>query len=201
MNYLAHIHLAHLTNTSMLGNFLGDFVKGSDLSHLNDEHQLGVILHRKIDSFTDTHGQVKALRNLFPKSIRRMSGVVIDIYFDHLLCAHWTRFSEPALDNLLEHFYIEIQDYPNNISDRFTHVRHGLLTYRWLADYQHSENCERSFLQIEKRLTNRVIFANEAMQFIQQNESELQARFLDFYPELIEFSDAKAVELRILNER
>jgi acyl carrier protein phosphodiesterase len=201
MNYLAHIHLAHITDTSMLGNFFGDFVKGSDLSHLNDEHQLGVRLHRKIDSFTDSHVQVKALRNLFPKSIRRMSGVVIDIYFDHLLCAYWERFSEPALDKLLEHFYIEIHDYSNHISDRFTQVRHGLLTYRWLTDYQHPENCERSFLQIEKRLTNRVIFAHEAMQFIQQNESELQARFLEFYPELIEFSHAKAVELRRLNER
>lgn len=201
MNYLAHIHLAHITDTSMLGNFFGDFVKGSDLSHLHDEHQLGVRLHRKIDSFTDNHIQVKALKNLFPKSIRRMSGVVIDIYFDHLLCAHWERFSEPDLDKLLEHFYIEIQDYPNNISDRFTQVRHGLLTYRWLTDYQHSENCERSFLQIEKRLTNRVIFAQEAMQFIQQNESEIQARFLNFYPELIEFSHAKANELRMLTER
>jgi acyl carrier protein phosphodiesterase len=201
MNYLAHIHLAHITDTSMLGNFFGDFVKGSDLSHLNDEHQLGVRLHRKIDSFTDTHVHVKALRTLFPKSIRRMSGVVIDIYFDHLLCAHWDRFSEPALEKLLGHFYTEIHDYSNHISDRFTQVRHGLLTYRWLTDYQHSANCERSFLQIEKRLTNRVIFAHEAMQFIQQNESELQARFLDFYPELIEFSHAKAVELRTLNER
>jgi acyl carrier protein phosphodiesterase len=200
MNYLAHIHLAHITDTSMLGNFLGDFVKGSHLSHLRDEHQLGIRLHRKIDSFTDSHAQVKALQNLFPKTIRRMSGVVIDVYFDHLLCAHWDRFSEQDLDKLLNQFYAEVQDYRDNISERFDLVRHGLLTYRWLTDYQHSKNCERSFLQIEKRLRNRVIFAHEAMQFIQQNESELQIRFLDFYPELIEFSHAKASDLRIVTE-
>jgi acyl carrier protein phosphodiesterase len=197
MNYLAHIHLAHITDTSMLGNFFGDFVKGSDLSHLNNEHQLGVRLHRKIDGFTDGHAQVKALRGLFPKSIRRMSGVVIDIYFDHLLCANWARFNDRDLDKLLAHFYAEIEQYSDNISDRFEQVRHGLLRYRWLSDYQHAESCERSFLHIEKRLSNRVIFAHQATQFIQQNEHELHTGFLSFYPDLIAFSHAKVEALKI----
>jgi acyl carrier protein phosphodiesterase len=197
MNYLAHIHLAHITDTSMLGNFFGDFVKGSDLSHLNNEHQLAVRLHRKIDSFTDSHAQVKALRRLFPKSIRRMSGVVIDIYFDHLLCANWARFSERDLDRLLAYFYDEVQQHTDNISDRFEQVRHSLLRYRWLSDYQHVESCERSFLHIEKRLSNRVIFAHQATQFIQQNENELHTRFLSFYPELIAFSHAKIKALKV----
>lgn len=195
MNYLAHIHLAHVTDTSMLGNFFGDFVKGSDLSHLNDEHQLGVQLHRKIDSYTDSHAQVKALRALFPKSIRRMSGIVIDIYFDHLLCANWAQFTDRELDKLLGHFYAEVEQYPHNISERFQQVREGLLTHRWLADYQSAESCERSFLQIERRLGCRVLFANEAGEFIQKNEQELRAGFLAFYPELIAFSHAKVEEL------
>lgn len=197
MNYLAHIHLAHITNTSMLGNFFGDFVKGSDLSQLDEAHQLGVRLHRSIDCFTDSHAQVKALRSLFPKPIRRMSGIVLDIYFDHLLCVHWAYFTDRELDGLLIHFYDEVERFSSNVSDRFQRVRQGLLDYRWLADYQNPAACERSFIQIEKRLGSRVLFAAEAAQFIQQNNHELSERFLRFYPELIVFSQRKAESLRV----
>ncbi len=191
MNYLAHIHLAHLTNTSMLGNFLGDFVKGSDLSHLAVEHQQGVRLHRKIDSYTDRHAEVKALREIFPKSIRRMSGVVIDVYFDHLLCQHWSAFSDHNLDNLLDGFYLEIERHSNLIGGRFPHVRAGLIEYRWLSDYQELASCERALYQIEKRLNGRVVFAKEAMQFVAQNAAEFNQGFLRFYPDLIEFTVEK----------
>lgn len=197
MNYLAHIHLAHVTNTSMLGNFFGDFVKGSDLSYLSEEHQIGVNLHRKIDSFTDAHAEVKALRRMFPDSIRRMSGVVIDIYFDHLLCANWETFTRHELDPLLAVFYAEVQQHPGEVSERFQQVRYGLLTYRWLSDYREARHCKRSFVQIEKRLGKRILFADEATKFIAQNEDELRVRFLTFYPQLIEFSQAKAAELRV----
>jgi acyl carrier protein phosphodiesterase len=195
MNYLAHIHLAHVTNTSMLGNFFGDFVKGSNLSHLSDEHQLGVKLHRKIDSFTDGHEHVVALRELFPRSVRRMSGIVIDIYFDHLLCAHWSQFTKPELEHILDRFYTEVQQHPDDVSERFQQVRRGLLNYRWLSDYQEAKNCKRSFEQIEKRLNKRIMFADEAAEFIVEHDAELRERFLSFYPELIDFSHAKAIEL------
>lgn len=195
MNYLAHIHLAHKTNTSMLGNFLGDFVKGSDLSALSDEHQLGVRLHRKIDSYTDNHPDVQELRRLFPKSIRRVSGIVIDIYFDHLLCANWQQFTHDELDKLLQNFYVEVEQHPHTQSERFQQVRQGLLKHKWLSNYQYSESCERSFLQIENRLNKRIVFAKEAMQFIDDKQNELSHRFLNFYPQLIAFSHAKAMEL------
>jgi acyl carrier protein phosphodiesterase len=193
MNYLAHIHLAHLTNTSMLGNFLGDFVKGSDLSHLSIEHQKGVRLHRQIDSYTDGHKEVKALKDIFPKSIRRMSGVVIDIYFDHLLCTHWNAFSNHHLCNLLERFYVEIEQHSKPIGGRFPQVRAGLIEYRWLSDYKELASCERALYQIEQRLRGRVLFAEDAMQFIFENKAEFNQRFLDFYPDLIKFTVDKVM--------
>ena len=83
MNYLAHIHLGYLSQTSLVGNFLGDFVKGSDLSHLNTALRQGVWLHRRIDTYTDQHTAIVELRNLFPKKLRRFSGIALDVYFDH----------------------------------------------------------------------------------------------------------------------
>lgn len=197
MNYLAHIHLAKLSDTSMVGNFLGDFVKGSELSHLDEEHQHGIKLHRRIDSFTDHHKSIKNLRESFPKELRRMSGVVIDIHFDHLLCQHWQSFETESLDDLLSRFYSKLSNFDSPVKGRFQAVRKGLLEYRWLSDYQALSSCERAYYQIEKRLKGKVVFAGAANEFVQNNKTLFSTHFLLFYPQLIQF--VKAESKSILN--
>lgn len=187
MNYLAHIHLAHTTNTSLLGNFLGDFVKGSDLSHLPIELQKGVRLHRSIDSFTDSHACVVALRKGFPSNIRRMSGVVIDIYFDHLLCLHWKQYNSTDMSSMLDTFYDQLARNTVDIGGRFPDVKNGLLNYKWLHEYEQKEAVVRAFHQIEKRLGYRVTFANDAADFIDQNDIEIRHAFSQFYPQLVKY--------------
>ncbi len=55
MNYLAHLHLAAHTHSSLTGNLLGDFVKGALPTGLAAPFDEGIWLHRKIDAFTDGH--------------------------------------------------------------------------------------------------------------------------------------------------
>ena len=190
MNYLAHIHLAHLTQTSMLGNFLGDFVKGNDLSDFSSEIQQGIKLHRSIDTFTDSHEQVLYLKQQFPDTIRRMSGVVIDIYFDHLLCRHWHQFTDLSMDIVLPQFYAELSSHQLNVEGRFKAVEKGLLQHRWLADYVKRDSCMRAFNQIEKRLHHRISFADEANNHLSTHHDELERIFFSFYPELIKHAKA-----------
>lgn len=187
MNYLAHIHLAHLSDTSKLGNFLGDFAKGSRLDHLPEDIQHGVRLHRSVDSYTDKHKDIISLREQFPAPLRRMSGVVIDIYFDHMLCTHWSKFNNLPLQHILAAFYHELQMRSVQVDGRFLAVKQGLLAHRWLADYHHRESCIRAFYQIEKRLKGRVYFAQRADIFIEQHHDAFEKTFLMFYPELIQY--------------
>ncbi len=56
MNYLAHLHLADVANSDMLGNLLGDFAKGDPSKQYSQEIVQGIRLHRAIDKFVDTHG-------------------------------------------------------------------------------------------------------------------------------------------------
>ena len=187
MNYLAHIHLAHTTKTSLVGNFLGDFVKGSDLTHLPRDIQKGVRLHRSIDSFTDSHNCVEALRNTFPRSIRRMSGVVIDLYFDHLLSVHWEHYNTTPMSSMLAVFYQQLESSNTELGDRFSKVKIGLLQYKWLHEYDQKEAVIRAFYRIEMRLKHKVTFAAEASDFISQNHSEMSEAFSQFYPQLIRY--------------
>jgi len=201
VNYIAHIHQAHTTQTSLLGNFMGDFVKGSDLEHLPDAIAQGVRLHRKIDSFTDSHPIIIQLRESFPASLRRMSGVVIDVYFDHLLCLHWSRVSEVELDTMLNLFYQELAAKHVVLASkktqlRFAAVKQGLLTHQWLQDYAQREHCIRAFFSIEKRLGNKISFAKQADIFLAQKHDDLQQAFIQFYPLLLAFSEAQARQIK-----
>jgi len=187
LNYLAHIHLAHVSQTSLMGNFLGDFVKGSNLQHLPGAVQHGVRLHRKIDSYTDHHPVVSAMRKKFPADLRRISGVIIDIYFDHLLSVHWQNFTAQPKQQVLTEFYQQLKAEPLKHSQHFASVRAGLLKHRWLQNYDDRENCFGAYQQIEKRLNMRIKFAQDGYQFMNLYHDEIEQDFLEFYPELIHY--------------
>ncbi|TRY33228.1 DUF479 domain-containing protein [Aliiglaciecola sp. M165] len=188
MNYVAHIHLAHVSKTSLLGNFMGDFVKGQAYRSLPDELSRGVQLHRKIDTFTDQHSSVLRLKRNFPDNIRRMSGVVLDIYFDHLLCRYWEKYSENSLEQVLDRFYQELEHSTTQLSGRYSQVKQGLLEHRWLVTYQNLENCLEIFFNIEKRLSRQVSFAEQSYQYLLANQADIEEHFLSFYPELVGYT-------------
>ncbi|MGZ7081297.1 MAG: ACP phosphodiesterase, partial [Thermoanaerobaculia bacterium] len=58
MNYLAHLFLAGDSAESMIGNLAGDFVKGVLHDRFPPAITAGIVMHRKIDAFTDSHPQV-----------------------------------------------------------------------------------------------------------------------------------------------
>tara|TARA_R110002060_G_scaffold77775_2_gene89667 strand:- start:344 stop:943 length:600 start_codon:yes stop_codon:yes gene_type:complete len=191
MNYIAHLHLAKHTQTSLVGSFLGDFVKGSAFADLPLNIQLGVRLHRQIDTFTDSHPRVVALKQDFPKPIRRYAGIAIDVYFDHLLLQHWQQFSAPELPmhTLFKQFYRDLEQLNYEVSPHFTRVRAGLISHQWLADYENLSACLRAMQTIEKRFSRPTQFAQQAMGYINENDSELRQSFLHFYPDLLRHSE------------
>ncbi len=192
MNYLAHIQLGHLSNTSLVGNFLGDFVKGSDLSHLPQPLRKGIILHRRVDTFTDKHPAMHDLRDQFPKNLRRFSGIALDVYFDHLLCIHWQTFCSQPIDVLLEAFYQQLSRTNIDNSLHFDNVKIRLLKYRWLSNYADVESVSNALKSIENRFSKHVEFSTEANAFLIQKKSLIEDKFLSFYPQLIEFTQHQA---------
>jgi len=167
---------------------LGDFVKGSQLEHLPSDIQQGIQLHRKIDSFTDSHPRIVSLRELTPAHLRRMSGVIFDIYFDHLLCRSWSNYTNHSQHSVLEQFYCELSSRKVKVAGRYPLVRERLIEYQWLQDYAKEEACYRAYHHIEKRLRNKIIFAEQAKHFVLQNHQRLDDTFNQFYPELIAYT-------------
>ena len=74
MNYLAHLHLAFRAKSSLLGNMMADYVKGTPSNDYSQAVIDGIRMHRRIDVLTDTHPLVKQARQLFPNEYRREIG-------------------------------------------------------------------------------------------------------------------------------
>ena len=55
MNFLGHLALSGNDNDVLFGNFIADAIKGKSYLDWPKKVQKGILLHRFIDDFTDTH--------------------------------------------------------------------------------------------------------------------------------------------------
>ena len=99
MNYLAHAFLAAPQSEAICGAFIGDFAKGVDLAALPSGMREGVIGHRRIDAFTDSHPVVCVARARFEPPLRRFAGIIVDVVFDHFLAATFAAYSRQPLSD------------------------------------------------------------------------------------------------------
>ena len=113
MNFLAHQYLSFNNTKFRIGNFVADFVRGSEMKDFSNEVITGIKLHRKIDEFTDHHPTVKKCIEILKPYQGKYSSVILDIYFDYFLAKNWNRFSEISLKDFSKDVYV---DFNKNIS-------------------------------------------------------------------------------------
>ena len=82
MNFLAHIYLSGGDEKTIIGNFIGDFVKGNQILNFEKEVMNGILLHREIDRFTDDHPIVLESKKRLWETYHHYS---ITIYFFFLI--------------------------------------------------------------------------------------------------------------------
>lgn len=93
MNFLAHLHLAHLAESSLSGNLLADFVRGNPEENFPPDVVAGIHMHRRIDVLTDNLPEVREAREWFRRETRRVAPITLDVMWDHFLSRHWSQLS------------------------------------------------------------------------------------------------------------
>ena len=92
MNYLAHIYLSGEDDFVKIGNFIADGIKGRKYKLYPGKIQIGILLHRKIDWFSDNDDIFKKSKRRLDKKYGHYKGVIIDIFYDHFLAKNWKNF-------------------------------------------------------------------------------------------------------------
>jgi len=196
MNYLAHLYLAKESDELIVGNFIGDFVKGK----LRDQYPApilnGIILHRKIDAFTDAHRIVRQCRRLISIRRRRYAGIILDVLFDHFLTINWNSYSVESLDGFIARVFLSLKKYENIMPHDALRLLPAIKERDWLKKYRDIDDLSRVFVGLSARISKKNPLAGSEDELI-INYRELEKNFDIFFPELISFSESVKKELNV----
>ena len=64
----------------MVGNFFANFAPGKSWQSLPEAVGKGVLLHRRIDDWTDNHPIIKQSKAMLPPEAGLFKGVLLDVY-------------------------------------------------------------------------------------------------------------------------
>jgi acyl carrier protein phosphodiesterase len=184
MNHFAHLVLSQPTVESTVGNLLGDFARGVDADRLPVAVRAGLINHRAVDRYTDSHPLVLEMKICFSRRRRRFAGIALDIYFDHLLLTHWELFEQRQLDELILEFYQRMTAGQTLMPGQdMRRVTRRMIDYDWFGSYRDVDSIAESL----DRVAARIRFANDfdnAIEDLQRNHESIRDGFLEFYPQL-----------------
>jgi len=190
MNFLAHVYLSGNSDEISIGNFIGDYVKGSNYNNYPDLIRKGILLHRSIDDFTDHHPIVHHSKAILYQKYRRYSGVIVDIFYDHFLTLEWGNFSRQPLSDFISQFYdnlfIHYAFLPKEIKDFLP----TCLNENWINTYGTINGIKRTF----KKMSARTSLPKKSWQSVRElkkNYSAFREDFVEFFPLLINFVEEK----------
>jgi len=186
MNYLAHAYLSDNNEESIIGNLLGDFVKGNPDLYYKGEILKWIRIHRRIDLFTDTHSMFRASKRLISNERRRFSGIIIDICFDHFLANNWPKYSNEELPVFTDRVYSILDRNKTILPERLQSILPRLISEDWFHSYKSLDGVGLTLNRISKRI-KRDNSLPGSVDEIAENYDELQSNFFSFFPELISF--------------
>lgn len=194
MNFLAHIYLSGKDEELIIGNFIADSVKGNKYLDYPEGIQKGIVLHRAIDYYTDTHPIVKQSTSRLFETYGHYNGVIVDILYDHFLAANWKRYSNVPLDEFVARFYDLLQDnleiLPKNVQQFLPYM----ISDNWLLSYATIKGIGKILHQMNER-TKRVSKMNTAVIELEDHYEEFETEFTQFFEELELFAKTKIKEL------
>jgi len=194
MNYLAHIYLSGENDLVTIGNFMADGIKGKRYKKYSKDIQIGILLHRHIDTFTDAHKTVRKSTKRLHKKYGHYSGIIVDILYDHFLAKNWSKYSNIPLDDYVETFYDSLEEHYNILPLRIQKMMPYMITDNWLLSYASIEGISRVLEGMNRRTKNRSGM-DKAVNELEEFYMDFETEFTLFFEKLIEFSKLKLKEL------
>ncbi|MCH8506018.1 MAG: ACP phosphodiesterase, partial [Ectothiorhodospiraceae bacterium] len=154
MNYLAHLYLADSDDGHRLGNMAGDWVKGKlGNQDLPERVVSGVRRHRAVDRYSDRHPLMVRARARLPDHRRRVSGIILDMLWDHFLVRHWSQYSNPPLEDFLLDCYRSLERMEPHWPERARRALPRIIREDWLSAYGDLDAVAFSLDRIALRFT------------------------------------------------
>jgi acyl carrier protein phosphodiesterase len=182
MNFLAHAYLSGDNEKILVGNFIGDFVKGRlRLKDFDTEIVRGIELHRSIDEFTDNHSIVRRSKDRLRPKYKHYAGVIVDVFYDHLLAVRWDQYHHVPLSKFSDTVYKTIQSFNSILPEGIKYMLPFMVSGNWLLNYSTVEGIGRSLTGMSRRTTFDSKM-NEAVTDLKNNYELFEIEFHEFFP-------------------
>jgi acyl carrier protein phosphodiesterase len=177
---------------------LADILSLDAQRRLPEPFQSGIRRHREIDSFTDHHPVFRQSIARLDARYRRYGGVIVDIFYDHLLTVQWGTYVHPPLSEFVNAFHRDVEScrdaIPTDIYPIFARMRSD----GWLTSYGDIDGVALTLRRISSRL-KRPFDLGSAISELDRHYVLLAEDFATFFPE-IQDRFARTIEARSESE-
>lgn len=192
MNYLAHAFFSGTNEDILLGNMMGDFVKGSSiLDTFPDTIRKGIELHRSIDAFTDQHTATIKAKNYFRPVYGLYSGAFVDVVYDHFLANDAKYFPQ---ENDVAKFSLKtfhtLDHHLDQLPKDFLQIYKYMKNENWLLQVKSMKGLETSINRLTRRMPD-IENGAEAYRIFVQHYYELNQIYFEFIDDVENFVKSK----------
>lgn len=163
---------------------ISDFVKGKKQYDYPPIVQKGIILHRAIDDFTDTHPSTKEIIKMFRPYYGLYAAVFADIVYDYFLANDLTVFSSTdELQQFASKVYCRLEQNLSELPPHFQYIFPYMKSQNWLVNYRTDNGIRQSFSGIVRRakyMDNPI----PAYNVFDRNKNKIEEQYLVFFPML-----------------
>ena len=189
MNFLAHIYLSNPAPQAMAGNLLADMVKGPGvLAALPPLVREGVLWHRAVDAFTDSHPIVAASCARLGPEWARTAPILIDLFHDHVLARDWDRYCGVPLRGFLDDCYRALRSCSGSLPPALQGWLDRIVVSDVMMAYARPEGLKRALARTDvARSRSGRLRLEPGFDALMLHEKRLTADFHVFFPELCRF--------------
>ena len=193
MNFLAHLHLAHLADSSLSGNLLADFVRCNPQTHYSHDVVEGIFMHRRIDVMTDNLPQVREAKEWFRSETRRVAPITLDVMWDHFLSRHWSEISPDfPLTDFVRYAHTQVATILPESPPRFINLNNYMWSEKWLERYRDMDFIQNVLTGMASRRP-RLDALRDSWYDLNTHYDALEERFWQFYPQMMDQARRKTL--------
>jgi acyl carrier protein phosphodiesterase len=186
MNYLMHLFLSGDTPETLVGNMMGDFVKGRLDERYPPGIRHGIELHRRIDSFAAGNPCFIRSKRLIDRSFGHYRGVLVDVFYDHFLARHWEEYRGTPYRDYIGECSALLVAHEEVLPESLRILLPRIFSADWLLSYPHMEGVASVLERMSKRV-NRPNPLADGIGELSLHYGQLREDFRQFLPEISDY--------------
>ncbi|MDD2337695.1 MAG: ACP phosphodiesterase [Geobacteraceae bacterium] len=184
-----HLFLSGSNPEILVGNLMGDFVKGRLDDRFHPGIRRGIEIHRRIDSFAAGNEFFLRSKHCIDPCFGHFRAVLVDIFYDHFLARYWEDFSPVSLEEFIRISYQTLSRYEAQLPPRLLELLPRMFSRHWLVAYREPAGIETALRRMSERLS-RTNPLSEGFVELSKKRDLLLRDFRVFLPEICAYTDS-----------